>query len=205
MPASIGPLPSRAQRRPVWPRHAQRRPARELVGGEQAARLLAPGFALALEDGRQLVALDHLGGEDLERERPLAQGVDEVIEEAGVALGRGEAVEGRGVVAEQVGHARPESAAPAPFAQQFGKAAEVAVDQHLVDAGFLGDGVDADGAEAIAGEHDADRAEDAGLGRLAVARRSLGRGRRRQRRRRTARARRPDPGCGGHRPILSAR
>ena len=155
-----------------------------------------------LEDGRQIVALDDLGGEDLERQRPLAQRIDEVLEEAGIALGRVESVEGAGVGAEQVGDARPEPAARAPFAQQLGQAAEVAVDQHLVDAGLLGDGVDADGAEAVAGEDDADRAEDARLGRLAVACRALGHDRFR---RRAARARRRDPGSSCHRRIVSGR
>ena len=71
----------------------QLRPPREFARGEQPARFRAPRFALALEDGGELVALGDLGGEDLDGERPGPQRVDEVVEEAGVALGRGQGEE----------------------------------------------------------------------------------------------------------------
>ena len=73
-----------------------------------------------------------------------------------------------GLLGNQVFDPWPELPAAAPGGQQRRQPAEIAIDQHLVDAGLFGNGVDADAGEAFAREHLADGGEDALLGLFPV-------------------------------------
>ncbi len=76
--------------------------------------------------------------------------------------------EGRGVAARQLLDRGPEIALAPEGGDQPRKPAEVAVDQHLVDPGLAGHGVDAERGEPVPGQQRAHRPDKAAAGGLPV-------------------------------------